>query len=755
MVVYAGWRTSWTLVVPIFQADLTSHRVLLYDQAAGEAELHVADGQGNLTLIKAYSGWRKTWAQIVAGVWTAADNTRWPFLLFYDRSSGEGVFFKIDNQGDLTLVGQQSDWRKSWDQIVPWKFGAYDCSGFLFYDREAGEGWLYRTGSDGSLTPVQNYAGWRNSWALIVPGDFGGPGWTDLLFYDRDAGVAEFYAFDCDGGMALLNHFDDWRKSWTAIAVGNFGNQNNLDGNCQRASDIVLYDRTAGAAAFYSADGSGGMSLIKMFSDWRTSWSALIALGLGFDACGYSDLLLYDSQNGVGEVYVYDTATPWPLRPIEAYASPASVSPGEVLALHVYSQEPIVTLEIFRQGAVEDRVYHAQVSVGEIVDPIPANAVEAGCGWPVAHAVAIRSGWKSGVYIARLQTTTAVAEALFVIKSSSPGQNATVLLELPVTTYQAYNYWGGRSLYGSWQRGLITFDFGRGLQPDQSPPDPPARAFKVSFDRPYASLHDFRYLALPFIQWMERRGIALDFCTSIDLHSDSDLVSKYRLLISVGHDEYWSREMRDNVSAFVRIGRNVAFFSGNVCWWQVRFDQNNRTMICYKDTAKDPLWPIDPALTTTNWGLVPGTAPDNMNWENMLTGVSFYNGCGEPAKVRCSPRSPYVVQREHWVFQNTDLTIGGQFGVGPNRDSSIVANELDGMPNDAGTQGTPPGTLLLATADVSAWNGQGNFGTMITYDANGTVFNAATTNWSRGLTTGTDPTPVDQITRNVLATLGS
>ena len=50
----------------------------------------------------------------------------------------------------------------------------------------------------------------------------------------------------------------------------------------------------------------------------------------------------------------------------------------------------------------------------------------------------------------------------------------------------------------------------------------------------------------------------------------TNLLERYRLLVSVGHDEYWSKEMRDNVENFAASGGHVVFLSGNVCWFQVR-----------------------------------------------------------------------------------------------------------------------------------------------------------------------------------------
>ena len=67
-----------------------------------------------------------------------------------------------------------------------------------------------------------------------------------------------------------------------------------------------------------------------------------------------------------------------------------------------------------------------------------------------------------------------------------------------------------------------------------------------------------------------------------DLEFHPEVLESYRLVLSVGHDEYWSSPMRDHLESFIANGGNVAFFSGNTCWWQVRSEDDDRAIICYK-----------------------------------------------------------------------------------------------------------------------------------------------------------------------------
>ena len=99
-----------------------------------------------------------------------------------------------------------------------------------------------------------------------------------------------------------------------------------------------------------------------------------------------------------------------------------------------------------------------------------------------------------------------------------------------------------------------------------------------------------------------------------------DVLDDYRLLVIVGHSEYWSGPMRDRVERFVRHGGNAAFFAGNVCWWQIRFEDDGQTMVCYKQRAFDPAAqsPATLRTNTVNW-----MEPYLHRPETQLTGVRY------------------------------------------------------------------------------------------------------------------------------------
>ncbi len=124
---------------------------------------------------------------------------------------------------------------------------------------------------------------------------------------------------------------------------------------------------------------------------------------------------------------------------------------------------------------------------------------------------------------------------------------------------------------------------------------------------------------IPFLSWLARNDLVVDVCTSRDIHFQAPSPEDYRLLLFVGHHEYWTAPMRDSVESFAAVGRNVAFFSGNTCWWQVRFSADGTRLFGYKVAGIDPVSTTpDSRLTTVQWFDPLVNRP-----ETTLTGVSF------------------------------------------------------------------------------------------------------------------------------------
>lgn len=440
--------------------------------------------------------------------------------------------------------------------------------------------------------------------------------------------------------------------------------------------------------------------------------------------------------------------------PIEGYPNERSFTQGDLIRFHVSSKIERYHVSIQRIGANRETVWERDIE-GGIEHRVPADASAQGCGWPVSFSVTVPASWKSGYYEVffgapdekNKEQWVEGRTSFFVIRAKSPGAKAKILLQITTNTYNAYDNWGGYSLY-----------------PFNSAGGRPGS--RVSFSRPISS--GAWEWEIPFIQWAEASGYKLEYAVNSDLEFHPELLDQYRLLVSVGHDEYWSAPMRTNVESFVSKGGNLAFFGGNSLTWQVRFEDNGSDMVCWKRAYReDPLYQPNGnnQLLSTLWGHPRVNRP-----ENQLVGAGMMFGGMHRSNGQYMDGSGAftVYQPEHWVFAATGLKQGEEFGA---RDR-IVGYECDGCehtfvngrPVPTTRDGTPENFLILALAPASwpaeewqwleTWEG-GRVGNACMgiqeMPAVGTVFTAATTGWSHGLQ-GKDPI-VETITRNVLERL--
>ena len=490
---------------------------------------------------------------------------------------------------------------------------------------------------------------------------------------------------------------------------------------------------------------------------------------------------------------------------VSGYCWPQSVLAGEQVGLHLSANTGSVAVEIARIGARRTVVFRADdLAVDE--HPIPEGGSTAGCDWPVATVVDVDDTWESGYYEVLLSgddAGRAVQDRAFVVVRPSPTSDRTTLLVLGTNTWHAYNDFGGTNLYNGGTQVSLQRPMAAGYL--FKPPGLGRRVASVHPPDPQIAAH-FGYLTLnhlsgwagsagwpnyeqPFLAWAEREGYAIDVATNADLDAHPELLGPYRLMLSVGHDEYWSGPMRDTVEAFIADGGNVAFLSGNTSFWQVRFEDEGRTMVGYKQRFRDdPCYGTDRSTEVTSiWSDHELGRP-----ENEMTGVSFARG----GYARIGRRVPagsggYTVHRpNHWLFEGTGLEYGDLLGAR----ATVVGYECDGcdftyrdgLPYPTGVDGTPDGFEILGTSPAAsftretaarppkpgelselefhAWrlfgsheaeatdrlaNGHAVLGT---YTRGGTVVTAGCTEWAMGLAER-DP-QVEQVTRNILDRLG-
>lgn len=452
---------------------------------------------------------------------------------------------------------------------------------------------------------------------------------------------------------------------------------------------------------------------------------------------------------------------------VEGYASATSINRGEQLRLYIHSTDPAVTIAIYRMGWYGGngaRLMRGGIVIPGVRQPMPTADPVTGlieCDWQVSYTLHTSTNdpqdWLSGIYLAKLTGSTSGKQSYIIFVVREDDRPADILFQSSVTTYQAYNNWGGKSTY-----------------PSNSQDERWAR--KVSFNRPYGrsqhprggsgtgagefltamSIHPTRAISTAgweynMVRWLERQGYDVTYSTDIDTHSRADFWKGHRAWLSVGHDEYWSVDMRHHVEAARDQGLGLGFFSANTCYWQIRLEPSsrtgeaNRTMVSYKEVAQqeDPLAldgePSNDHLITVQWREPPIHRP-----EHQLLGVMF-----ETVPV---DGDILVTQPSHPLFEGVDLP--------PDRRlPGLLGYEIDrAFPNG------PAGLNVLAHSPYPR-DKQVVYGDMTLYQARSgaSVFAAGTMQWSWGLDDYNAPLlrsarssdAVRQITANVLTLLGA
>jgi len=316
--------------------------------------------------------------------------------------------------------------------------------------------------------------------------------------------------------------------------------------------------------------------------------------------------------------------------------------------------------------------------------------------------------------------------AMFVLRAKRPTGNP--LLVLATNTYNAYNNWGGRSLYTGGHQ--VSFDrpWGRGMlvRPHvdnldrKSPVAAPGetadtdgvayQAYRWEHGYPgYMSSAGWWTYERRFVEWAERNEIALDYAVSSDLELTPDVLNGYRLVIGAGHDEYWSAAQRDTLDAHIAAGGNYASFSGNTMFWQVRLSDSEagrcRNMTAYKYSAHR----ADPVVGSADQHSMSGMWCDPLvgrpEWRSIGAGSAFglYARFGQ-----ATPRAAggFTVYRDdHWMLEGTSLRYGDQLGgshgaVGYETVGVRLGLDEYGLPY-AAMPDAAPHTVIVAVAPAS------------------------------------------------------
>ena len=277
---------------------------------------------------------------------------------------------------------------------------------------------------------------------------------------------------------------------------------------------------------------------------------------------------------------------------ITGYASKTSVAPGQSFHLHVAappgSRYRVLVYRLGWYRGVGGRlimcVPGCRSSHAAIAQPPPTTPGSVTglfrAPWRVTDRVEIPPDAVSGYYEAKLEIVGgayagAVGSVPLIVRQSPAAPASAVLVQVPVNTWEAYNRWGGKSLY----------QFGTSMH-----------AFEVSFDRPFDQqvFNVVTELELPWVRFLERNGIDVSYQTDVDTDRAPGSLLHHRLVFAIGHDEYWTQRMRGAFNRALALSTNLMFGS-NSGEWRMRYAADRRTIVEWRDPSIDPVhnWRLD------------------------------------------------------------------------------------------------------------------------------------------------------------------
>lgn len=407
-----------------------------------------------------------------------------------------------------------------------------------------------------------------------------------------------------------------------------------------------------------------------------------------------------------------------PQSAIEAFTNPVSVNVGQRINIYVSTTALAYSLQVYRMGwyqGLGGRLLLTIPVLRGIRQPAPtmdpATRMMSCSNWYDPVILTVPVSWVSGIYVVKLRSSEGYMRYVyFVVRNDA--SKAPILYQSSVLTYQAYNNWGGYSLYVGY------------VSPGQHSSD--RRAYIVSFDRPFEQDDGLMYFdryEYDLLRWLERQGYNMSYATDVDTDLNPTSLRHHRLILIAGHDEYWSTAMRNHFTAARDAGVSLAFFGANDAYWHIRLQSSplgpDREVVCYKSALLDPLAAVDPQEATVRWRDAPLNQP-----ENALLG-EMYNGI-------LAASAPLVLDAGAQPFlEGTSFHVGTAL-------PDLVVQEYDGVVQNGLT---PPSLTILASSPVTCTTasdlcpdakGVSN-ATLYTAPGGARVFDAGTFQWEWGL----------------------
>jgi len=412
-----------------------------------------------------------------------------------------------------------------------------------------------------------------------------------------------------------------------------------------------------------------------------------------------------------------DPATKYRCPWIEGYCSRTSVRAGETIQFHVSTNPPSpFILDIYRMGYYGGAGGRQVASLGpfegetQLDPPVGKNRLRE-CQWTACTELKIPQEWLSGVYVGKLTARLEHWQSyvIFIVRDD---RRADFIFQCSDLTWQAYNRWPGQ--FALYDNGREHWYCGPGVD--------------VSFNRPYGKYCQILDAPLstgsgewflwefPLAYWMEAQGYDVTYISNLDTHSDPHGLRRAKGFISVGHDEYYSLEMYQNLRHAVAAGLNIAFLSGNTCCGRIDPRPSSTGVPNRIYGRVDYFGPRDEGMIRRfpSMAAFPFRSPP----EGLLLGArSNVPPCTGGADWICT-------LPEHWIYEGTDLKHG-------DRIAGAIGWEFHGNPASI------PGLEIVASGPTQDAPGKLNGGiytaTIYPGPKDNFVFNASTCWWADGL----------------------
>jgi hypothetical protein len=404
---------------------------------------------------------------------------------------------------------------------------------------------------------------------------------------------------------------------------------------------------------------------------------------------------------------------------IAGYVASQSIRPGAIQRVYVRARRSKwVRIEVYRMGWYQGLggrlilTSHKLEPVRQPRCPHDSNTGLTECHWHPTLSFRIPTGLTSGVHVVKLTSDTGTASyCMFVVESARP---RPLLVQLSTATYQAYNGWGGNSLYPSAQLVGLTGT---------------TQGVAVSFDRPYKTRTGAGQLFtrdIAMIRFLEREGYDASYTTNPSVDANPAQVLGHRMLLDIGHSEYWSQRNADAFKRARDAGTHLAFLASNTMAWRVRYEAGGHRMIGYKEYVG-----ADPDQTLASGPFPFGGAPlAGTAWQQCVT--PRYLGTSHPT-YHYYPWQPNAALQPEWLFRDTGLTATSQV-------EGIVGYEPDRT-----TVSSPPGVQLVGGGSTLCQSGgplQGvSQSTLYTAPSGALVFSSGTLGWGLGLSPVPEESP--------------